>query len=325
MPIHNLGYREWDGDTESGNSRWMVIAGIGIRRAWKSKWLKRLSLVVWGPPLFYGFMIFLFEQFLARGELGRPGDLERAISAFLPQESIRAVIEAIRAAQTIGADDQMLTIVRPLVWKATMLRLMRSQAIGMIIVIGLVAPSLISHDVRSRAFLLYFSRPLSRLQYIIGKFSTVGFFLLITCTLPQLVLYAFAVLLSPDISVLAYTWDLPLRVIAASAMMLIPTTLLALMLSSLTTESRFATFGWFFVWIFGFAAWVLMSNMGGQTSELVIRLSFLYLLFSDLSVWILDLDSVRNPHLETQIIFACALAAVSFTVIFRNVSAPLRA
>ena len=149
-------------------------------------------------------------------------------------------------------------------------------------------------------------------------------FLFITGTLPQLLLYLFAVLLSPDASVVAYTWDLPVRVVIASAAMIIPTTLLALMLSSLTIESRFATFGWFFIWIFGLAAFLMMRGMNGDTSELVLRLSFLFLLFSDISTAILGIPTLES-FIQTQLVFVVVLSLVCFTVIFRKVSAPLRA
>ena len=47
----------------------------------------------------------------------------------------------------------------------------------MVLMVGIIAPPLISQDVRSRAFLLYFSRPLARWQYALGKLATVWFYL----------------------------------------------------------------------------------------------------------------------------------------------------
>lgn len=323
MPIHNLGYREWDGERESGNTRWSVIAGIGIRRAWQSTWLRRIAFVIWVPPLVYGILIFLFEQTISRNGGVDVRTFREIARVFLPRESQPAIMAILANLQGMPSEE-LLNFARPLLWKSVFLQLQRSQSIGMIIVVGLCAPSLISHDVRSRAFLLYFSRPLTRFQYIFGKFSTVAFFLLLCCTLPQLLLYVFAVLLSPDISVVAATWDLPLRVIAASLTMIIPTALLALMFSSLTTESRFATFGWFFVWIFGLAMFIVMQSMNSDTSELILRMSFLFLLFSDLSTAILGIPRLTS-HTDTQFMFVIVLSIVCAAVIFRKVSAPLRA
>lgn len=323
MPIHNLGYREWDGERESGSSRWLVIAGVGIRRAWQSAWLRRIAFVVWGPPLVYGVLIFMFEQMLTNNSSMSPGDFKNMLKLFLPAETLPAIQFAM---DNLSSTDkaELMSIVRPTFWKSTLLQLQRSQSIGMVILVGLVAPSLISQDMRSRAFLLYFSRPLTLLQYIAGKFASVAAFLILTCTLPQLLLYTFAVLLSPDLSVITYTWDLPLRTILASVVMIVPTTLLALMLSSLTTETRFATFGWFTIWIFGLAAYSVMNNLDGDTSQIFLRISFLYLLFSDLSTAILDIPTLQS-HAETQFIFVIALSLICFTVIFRRISIPLQA
>ncbi|HIF01369.1 MAG TPA: hypothetical protein EYG03_02340 [Planctomycetes bacterium] len=323
MPIHNLGYREWEGERESGNSRWTVVAGIGIRRAWQSAWLRRIAFLVWGPPLAYGVLIFLFEQVLTSNTQGNADGMRELLRLLLPAEMFPVVQVTLDGLN--GADrEELLNAARPIFWKSVLLQLQRSQAIGMVVVVGLIAPSLISQDVRSRAFLLYFSRPLTRVQYIFGKCATVLCYLLLTCTLPQLLLYVFAVLLSPDISVISQTWDLPLRAVAASAAMIVPTTLLALMLSSMTVESRFATFGWFAIWIFGLAAFLVMQNLNGDTSELVLRMSFLFLLYSDLSVAILDIPSF-SPHADTQFAFVFALCVICFAVIYRKVSAPLRA
>jgi hypothetical protein len=62
VPIHNLGYREWNGTLHSPWTRWMVVAEIGIRRAWQSAWLRRMMFFAWVPGVVMGFMIFLFEQ-----------------------------------------------------------------------------------------------------------------------------------------------------------------------------------------------------------------------------------------------------------------------
>lgn len=325
MPIHNLGYREWDGQRESGRSRWLVIAGIGIRRAWQSKWLRRIAFVVWGPPLVYGIMIFMFEQFLNNRTPIPPQAFQQILKIALPEQAGYTLASAFDNLQTMSAQD-LLEHTRPMFWKSVLLQLQRSQCVGMVIVVGLIAPPLISQDVRSRAFLLYFSRPLTRFQYIGGKFATVASFLLLTCTLPQLLLYLFAVLLSPDISVVAFTWDLPVRAMAASAVMIVPTTMLALMLSSLTTETRFATFGWFTIWIFGMAAYAVMQGLQGEASELILRVSYLYLLYSDLAAYILGLESpLLTPHADTQFAVVIAMTVICFAVIFRKVSAPLRA
>jgi hypothetical protein len=72
------------------------------------------------------------------------------------------------------------------------------------------------------------------------------------------------VLVSPSIHVAIETWDLPLRILAASTAVAIPTVLLALAYSSLTAESRIASFAWFATWA---ACWIAHASL--TTADLV--------------------------------------------------------
>jgi len=89
--------------------------------------------------------------------------------------------------------------------------------------VGAITPSLISRDIRSRAFLLYFSRPISKTEYILGKFFIPATFVSLVTALPAIGLYAFGVLMSPDLSVVASTWDVPLRILLGTAVLVVPT------------------------------------------------------------------------------------------------------
>jgi hypothetical protein len=77
--------------------------------------------------------------------------------------------------------------------------------------------------------------------------------------LPAFALYLLAVLLSPELSLIGQTWDLPLRILAATVVLLIPTTAVALCFSSMTSESRYAGFAWFSIWILGWASYAILS------------------------------------------------------------------
>ena len=139
---------------------------------------------------------------------------------------------------------------------------------------------------------------------------------------PALLLYFVGVLLSPDISVLSATWDLPLRVILASFMIVIPCTALSLMLSSLTTESRYASFAWFAVWIFGHLTYVVIRSVANPGDSSMVQSLSLYETFNDLSSWILD-PKLGVTHIETRFILLAVLTAVCTAVLYRRVSAPM--
>jgi len=159
---------------------------------------------------------------------------------------------------------ELVDYLRPTLWAQILFTFfIIPQAFSVVVVIGMVAPKLISRDMKNRAFLLYYSRPIKPWQYLLGKCAIVWVFLTGLTTLPALMLYCMGVALSPSMSVLVVTWDLPLRIILASVILCVPTTLFALTLSSLTRESIFASFGWFAVWIMGSIAYGIMTVVEG--------------------------------------------------------------
>ena len=159
---------------------------------------------------------------------------------------------------------ELVDYLRPTLWAQILFTFfIIPQAFSVVVVIGMVAPKLISRDMKNRAFLLYYSRPIKPSQYLLGKCAIVWVFLIGLTTLPALMLYCMGVALSPSMSVLLVTWDLPLRIIVASVVLCVPTTLFALTLSSLTRESIFASFVWFAVWIMGSIAYGIMTFVEG--------------------------------------------------------------
>ena len=325
MPIHNLGYREWKGDLEASATRWTVVSEIGVRRAWQSTWLRRMIFFAWAPALGLGGMIFLFERAAENG-----GEAARAFTE-LSRLVVTGVNDAARNRMVgemlttrVGDGVESLAEQRHIFWTSLMMVLFRrSQVFLLIPMVGLIAPPLISQDIRSRAFLLYFSRPLTQVQYILGKAATIILYLSLITVLPALLLYLFGVLLSPDLSIVKYTWDLPLRSIAAAMMIVIPCTLLSLMFSSMTTESRYAAFAWFAVWIFGAVTYVSVLPIVGPGGNALIQSLSLLHLFSDVSWWMLDANAPVED-IGVRFVVLAVITMVSIAVLIRRVSAPMR-
>lgn len=323
MPIHNLGYREWKGELETSSTRWTVVAEIGIRRAWRSAWLRRIMFFAWVPAVVFGFMIFLFEQ--AEKDGGTASVMFTNLSrAFFQGEPREEGMSRLDLAELLGTTGQSVAEQRHTFWSALLLHLFRrSQPFILIPIVGLIAPPLISQDIRSRAFLLYFSRPLTKVQYIIGKAATIMLYLSMITLFPALLLYVVGVLLSPELSVLTATWDLPLRIVLVSAIIVIPSTSLALMLSSLTTESRYASFSWFAIWIFGFLTYSSVVPFARPGESSIAECVSLFHVFSDVAGWLLD-PRFATTGVETRLILLGVLTAVSLAVVYRRVSAPMK-
>ena len=242
MTIRELGYRRWPGTLKTGCFRWYLIASSGIRLMWRNMWLRRLLVLAWFPAVYLGVGFFLYEQSTSNSP-----DAKRALVFALQAYEV--------AGPLISEFKQETDVSRHNVWAILLLIFLRYLQGGlMVLVVGMIAPSLITQDLRTRAYLLYFSHPLTSWEYLLGKASVVFGYLAMINLLPGTVLYILGVMLSPDLSVIRDTWDLPFRVMAASIVMMIPTTAIAVMFSSLTVERRYAGFGWFSLWIVGWVA-----------------------------------------------------------------------
>src|SRR6187551_2930722 len=64
--------------------------------------------------------------------------------------------------------------------------LMVELRVAMVLIL-LVGPNLISQDLRFNALPLYFSRPLRRIDYFLGKLGVIGAFLAMVVILPSLI------------------------------------------------------------------------------------------------------------------------------------------
>ncbi len=322
MPIHNPGYRPWHGHTAPLATRWVVIAEVGIRRAWLSSWLRRMMFFAWLPACVMGFMVLLYEQTSANDPTAARTML--GMSRMLIESGSSASDSFADLETLIDRRSQSPERERHLFWSALLTTLFRrSQPFILIPMLGIIVPPLISQDFRSRAFLLYFSRPITRLQYILGKAACVMFFAATVTFGPAILLFITAVLLSPSLTVLGSTWDLSLRIVAASLSIIVPCTCLSLMLSSLASESRYASFSWFAIWIFGELAWTTASQAATVGNHVVISCLSLIRVFNDVTAWILDPQLVVND-IQTRLVLLASISAVSLAVLYRRVSAPLQ-
>jgi len=318
MPIHDLGYRGWQGRLIPQVGRFWVIAHTGVRLAWRTAWLRRLLLFSWLPAVYVGALFLAYEQLLAPGSVGE---------AFIPW--IREI---------------PLSNNRHQVWSCLLWVFFRyPQIILMVLIVGQVAPPLVSQDVRTKAFLLYFSRPLARFEYVLGKLAVVWFYMAMVSTVPALALYVLGVLLSPDIGTVLSTWDLPLRILGASAVLMVPTAAVALALSSLTTETRYATFGWFALCILSTATYGVLRGFLPLSADLQ-RWSLLSLhhTLGTVEYWAFGLKHELAGHvvpLASHIGFLPApsqmhvwpaavelivITLVALAILFRRVSSPMR-
>jgi ABC-2 type transport system permease protein len=317
MPLHDLGYRRWEGLRTPRLLRPLFVARSGISLVWRKRWLRMVLILSWLPIIVPATGIFVFEFSSTEPQMQRTfvqilrGPLQR------PDLAAAAITDP--------------SSVRHEIWSTLILAFFRyPQLTAMVLLVGVIAPMLISYDLRSKAYLLYFSRPLSTSEYIIGKSAVVWFFLTVIVTVPAIALYVVGVLLSPSLSVVNETWDIPFRILAASIVLLVPTTALALCFSSWTSESRYATFSWFATWVMGYVAYHILTfaQVGdGPWEELDIDLNRWHLLspyhtLGKVESWIFDLDRTGGSVLPA-IGLLVFITIVGTWIVHRRITARL--
>jgi hypothetical protein len=102
---------------------------------------------------------------------------------------------------------------------------------------------LLCEDKRAGAHLLYFTRPLTRLDYFLGKFLAFAALAGVGVFVPGIVICLFAVFSSPEWSFLRHEWDLFLRVTAYALVWVVGIGSVTLCISSLASRRVFALIG----------------------------------------------------------------------------------
>jgi len=250
MPLFQIGYRRYEGRHTSHAMRWWPITRTGLAIAWRSKLLRRLVFVSFLPFLYFCWIFFVI------GRITDPGTD--------PTTPLYFLVRDILGRELVNQLHEDPALIRSAVWTMVFGYFGTSFQLWMAgLVAAVVGPSLVANDLRTRAFLIYFARPISRLDYVIGKAGVLIGLLSLVTLVPSLLLYVLSILFSPSFGTIAQTLSVAGINVLATLGAIVPAALLLLVLSSLTTQPRFATITWFVVCLFGpLAHWILQQTRG---------------------------------------------------------------
>lgn len=252
MPVYELGYRHWEGERTPAWRRWIPISRAGVALAFRSKILRRLVFLAWAPLLYFGPFFF---------GVGYVTDSRLSLRDRAEWTPMLRGILGREISQRVQEDPESL---RPLVWSVAFHRFLAlPQGLIMILLVAIAGAPLIAQDVGSKAFLVYFSKPITKWEYLLGKAGTVLFFILLVTLFPALVLYAVSIAVSPSVRAISDTWTIVPRLFASAAAVSIPATALILFLSSIAREARYVAFGWIAIWALGEAAYLILRTLPG--------------------------------------------------------------
>jgi hypothetical protein len=270
VPIYEFGYRHWNGTLRPWWLRWFPITRTGCELAWQGRMLRRVLFLAWMPLLYFGAAFFAFGKLTEPG-VGGPRAPSFAPNLALPPGAQGRQGVPDEALETIGLGMLGLPIgpkmledplaMRAALWSWSFFQYMRLPQLSMLfLVVTLVGPPLIAQDVRSKSFLVYFSKPITRWDYLAGKAGVVLSYAFLVTLAPALVLYVISIGFSPSLGAFVDTSMTVVKIFASFIVTVVPATLVMLFFSSLTREPRFATFGWVATCVLGeLFYWVLYT------------------------------------------------------------------
>jgi ABC-2 type transport system permease protein len=232
MPIFDQGYQRWSGKLQGHAWRWMAITRHGVRIGFKNKWLRWLLFAAWTPAL------ALAAVLCGWGLLERNSDL---ITPFL------GILKSWFGPQSI--DDPRAYRVD--VWTVCFHYFLQTELWLSMLLILVVGPNLISQDLRFNALPLYFSRPLRRFDYVLGKLGVIMVFLAMILILPCIVAYILGLAFSLDLSIIKDTFGLLVAAVLYGLVIVVSGGLLMLALSSLSRNSRYVGLFWLAILMVG--------------------------------------------------------------------------
>jgi len=215
MTIKEKGYTHWDGELKDGRFPWWPITRFGIKLTFKKKFFKFFFFMTLVPSVVYLVGIYISER------------LEDF--SFMVRESTK------------------LLQINPAYFKSYF----TNEGLLFMIVIVLVfaGAGLISDDLKYNSLQLYFSRPLKKKDYFIGKAAVIVFFLFIVTLIPGLVFIIMKIVFSGSFKFFtSYPW-LILSVIAYSILVTAFFAFYSLFLSSISKNRRYVAiliFGLYF-------------------------------------------------------------------------------
>ena len=328
MPIFDVGYRHWEGKLRSPLVRCWTITRTGIALAFRSILLKRFMYVTYMPLLYFAPLFFAIGYVTdpVRNFGSQSTPWFGWASEFLGPELSKVLRTAPES-------------VRPVAWSIAFYYFFSwPQAILTMLVVAIVAPGLIAQDVRSKAFLLYFSKPITRAEYLLGKACTVSFFIAMMMLAPPLILYTVSILFSPSAMAFVQTSYTVVRILGVFLAVAVPMTLISLCLSSMAKDARFPTLGWAIICVGGEVVYWILYSMSGFKDSAWICCASLRKTISVLTQSIYNVpgqlhDLKLDPKVlkfdmqfssEICLVWLAFVSVLSLSVLYRRISAPIR-
>jgi ABC-type transport system involved in multi-copper enzyme maturation permease subunit len=233
MPIHDRAYlRMDDRGVRSRTPTFLAIARYGTRYVRKTRLFWFFVAGSWIPAFVWSVAIYSAEE---TGRIQMTAIDQ--VGALAPAEY-----------RKFAADYAMIFL--------------QIQAIAVTFVAALTGGGAIAEDSRRHAFELYFSRPITRMTYVAGKWFHVFSRLLVVLLYPMLFVFGVAFAFLPNC--LNACWPVLLSASAAALFMSACYALVVLGVSSTVRTTRYSVVFWFILAFFTFASSLVLVRITGD-------------------------------------------------------------
>ncbi len=232
MPVYPQTYRHYTGEWRPRSLGWTVIAQTGIARLWSNKGIRTI--------LWMTGAIFLLS--VARLYLAANMELLEFLGINLNADTgIR--IDDFGRNQINNRFKTIFTVS-----DAFYYNYFQTVYLGYFFIALIAGAGAIASDRRSKALILYLSRPLTPMDYLFGKAAIIIFYLYCVTLLPGWFLMFLHAFFTENYSYLFTNIPLAMKIFAFSTVVSLPLTILVLTLSSLFQSEEAA--GAFFAAIY---------------------------------------------------------------------------
>jgi ABC-2 type transport system permease protein len=273
MPIHDQGYRRYEGHRVPVGRAWWTMARMHLVTAFKRRWF--LLLVFAGWVRFLGYAGFYIVG-----------------PVFIPQMSTFAEMN-------------------PQVFR----NFLNGQGF-FVFLITIVLGGLIADDRRANALQLYLSKPLTRVEYILGKAAPLLILILGLTLVPGLCLILLQIVFSGSLSFLANNLFLLPAITLASLIRALLSTAMILALSSLSKSRRFVAVMYAGIIFFTLAMQQVLRGITGSRAWAAIAPSNMMDVFTD---WVFRVRGPQPVPIYVAVLVIVGLIALSAWILERKV------
>jgi len=276
MPIYDLGYRHWKGKLLSADYRWWAITRAGVLML-----ARRRNFIV--------LLLLSLIPFIIRGVM---------LYAYFFSQQLHIRIPFLQLDGKFYFDF--------LSW----------QLFWVFIMLLYAGSGLVANDLRSNALQIYFSKPIGRTDYLLGKLGILCSFILLVTLVPGLLLFLLHMIFAGDSAAFQQHAWIAGAIIGYSILLAGVNGLLMLAFSSLSRNSRFAGLVFFALYFFSESVYGLLRVISRDTSMAFCSLKNNYLRIGEA---FFGMTSQYNMPVWPSILVLSGLMVLSLLLLFRQI------